>query len=423
MYWIEISRVALKPFRTRSLESLLIVVGVGLGVGVTTTMLTLILYGTTLIEVFKNVLYVREVRVSVTATDSDAFYNGSSVNPVIRVGRVGDPSVTLQRSDLGTIKRAVIGVQYAYLIDFTSIAWSTMKGKPGSDVTLRAVTDDFIRAADLELLSGAWPSKTEFDRGSRVLVLTEGFARVHFGNVNPVGTALDTANGGRYKVIGVFRPPENSIDFVTKRNSAPYLGQGLVPWGIQDSNSLQVRELRFLAKPEDAVTILEGMRAYTAQRWAGRVSVSNSSAQFKESVTTATAAAFVLTLFSSGGLLIAAINIMNLMLARVIGRTRDIGVARALGANRRQIFTQFLIEALILGLVGGLLGLLCAWGLTAALDNLLNSNPMQASGLHLRLEPLNLLIGLLIGLGVSVLFGLYPALIAARVRPAEALRA
>lgn len=80
-------------------------------------------------------------------------------------------------------------------------------------------------------------------------------------------------------------------------------------------------------------------------------------------------------------------------------------------------------DALLLGLIGGLLGLLCAWGLSSGLNAALSSSAGNAFGaLTLQLEPLNLLLGLLLGLGVSVLFGIYPAIIASRIRPAEALR-
>jgi putative ABC transport system permease protein len=423
MHWQDTLRLAFKPFRTRFLESLLIIVGVALGVGVITAMLTLVLYNNARAQGFQSSLYAREVQLTPTSTDESAFENGNAAVPVLKVGRAGDPSVTLQQADLGTIKRAVTGVQHAYLNDYTNIQMPVVGGKRLPEIVLRAVTSEFIKAADLELQSGTWPSKADYDGRTPVLVIVESFARTHFGSANPLGKTLKSENGVVYKVIGVFKAPPNSTDFANERNTAFYFAKGLVPWGINDFITMQVRELRFVARPEDAVMILEGMRTYAARRWNGGVSVKNSSAQIREAVATATSAAIVLALFASGGLLIAAINITNLMLARIIGRMRSIGVSGALGASRRQIFAQFLTEALLLGLVGGFLGVLCAWGLTAALDNALTSGLNQGGGLRVQLEPLNVLIGVLIGLGVSVLFGLYPALVAARVRPAEALRA
>ena len=120
--------------------------------------------------------------------------------------------------------------------------------------------------------------------------------------------------------------------------------------------------------------------------------------------------------------MIAALNITNLMLARVLGRTRTIGISSALGASSRIIFTLFLTESLVLGLLGGLLGILLARGIVYGLEVSLRSASQYAGGMNLTLQPLHFAIGLLTALGISLLFGAYPAWMAARIRPSEALR-
>jgi putative ABC transport system permease protein len=118
---------------------------------------------------------------------------------------------------------------------------------------------------------------------------------------------------------------------------------------------------------------------------------------------------------ASAGLVIASINILNLMLARVLRRTREIGISAALGASRRQIFRQSLAEALVLGISGGALGLPLSFGLVKLMSGIME-------GLDVSVGLTGVLAGALSCIAASVIFGLYPAYLGARVIPADALR-
>jgi putative ABC transport system permease protein len=108
------------------------------------------------------------------------------------------------------------------------------------------------------------------------------------------------------------------------------------------------------------------------------------------------------------------IVIMNIMLMAVAERTREIGVRKALGARRRDILRQFVVEAATLSTTGALLGIATGIGL-AKLVNVLFSLPAT-------ITPLSILGGVLLGVGVGVVFGVYPANRAARLDPIAALR-
>jgi putative ABC transport system permease protein len=113
-------------------------------------------------------------------------------------------------------------------------------------------------------------------------------------------------------------------------------------------------------------------------------------------------------------LLVGGIGIMNIMLVSVTERTREIGIRLAIGALEREVLLQFLVEAVVLSSLGGLIGILLAVSATYGLASILNMPPM--------LEPGIMLLAFLFSAAVGVIFGFFPARKAARQDPIEALR-
>ena len=141
----------------------------------------------------------------------------------------------------------------------------------------------------------------------------------------------------------------------------------------------------------------------------------------------------LLVLIAGISLIVGGIGIMNIMLATVTERTREIGVRRALGAKRSDIITQFLAETIVLTGLGGLLGVavgfLCGPSVAAALagvesflPDVWNSLPPTIRDLEPIIATWSVLAAFLISVGVGVLFGIYPARRAALMDPIEALR-
>lgn len=123
---------------------------------------------------------------------------------------------------------------------------------------------------------------------------------------------------------------------------------------------------------------------------------------------------FLLGGIAAVSLLVGGIGIMNIMLVSVTERTREIGVRMAIGASTRAILSQFLIEALLLCLIGGLLGVLLGWGASQLLTVL--------AGMTMKVSPLMVLISMGFSLLIGLFFGYYPARKAANSNPIEALR-
>jgi len=114
-------------------------------------------------------------------------------------------------------------------------------------------------------------------------------------------------------------------------------------------------------------------------------------------------------------LLVSGIGIMNIMLVSVRERTREIGIRKAIGARRSDILIQFLVEAVVLSLIGGIIGILLTYVVTSIDGNMID-------GIDPRLSLNTILISTIFSFAVGVVFGLYPALKASKLTPVEALR-
>ena len=128
---------------------------------------------------------------------------------------------------------------------------------------------------------------------------------------------------------------------------------------------------------------------------------------------------FTLLLGAIGGisLLVGGIGIMNIMLVSVSERTREIGIRKAVGARRRDILSQFLIEAVGLTGIGGILGILLGWGITVVVKQI-----PAAAQIPILITPGTVGVAVGVSVGIGVVFGLYPAMRAARLHPIQALR-
>jgi ABC-type antimicrobial peptide transport system permease subunit len=441
---IDIFRTATRPIRSRTLESALIVFAIALGVGVVTAMLALILNGAEQEKSITESIEAREFSLVARENDYQAYFSPLGVNPLMKLGKASDKPAKLERADLQMVLRACPSLQYAYLNDWDAIPEAKKDGGSArvNEVRVQAVTQSYIEAGKLTLLAGTWPTSQEFVGNITLVAITERFARERFGQpkkvdsntidaskpdqkvfdvrdaVNQVITSRDTSD---FRVVGVFAPPKRNSVFANDQNKTG--AQGIVPWGSTSFGRREVFELKFLAKADQFDAAREQLRAYADKHFGPAIISKAAIDQITASLNVSRNAALVTILFASGGMMIAALNITNLMLARVLGRTRSIGISSALGASSRLIFVIFLTESLVLGLIGGLLGLALARGITAGLEYALKgASAFSISGLDLTLQPFHFGLGLLVAFAVSLLFGAYPAWMASRIRPSEALR-
>ncbi len=281
---------------------------------------------------------------------------------------------------------------------------------------VNSATADFVKAAKLKVSKGSLPSDTDFTEQRKVIVLSARALEELGLSPDIVGQSIQFTNWDgtpiEYTVIGILEKPAQDFDSQESNSLIPYSPP---PWDNDDP-----RELIFAV---DDVANLDSARdqlaAFAQSTWGERITVSSNNfddSQFR-------LMNIAITSFASTALVAAALNIMNLMLTRVLKRSHDIGIQRSLGATSGNIIWTFLSEALLLGILGGLLGIAAGYGLHKIYDTYQKTFYGEQFGfISSGFSPMAALIGFLIALAVSLLFGLYPAIRASKLRIIDALR-
>ncbi|MBI5368691.1 MAG: ABC transporter permease [Planctomycetes bacterium] len=297
-------------------------------------------------------------------------------------------------------------------------------------IELRVVgtTPDWFDLVPRPILAGRVMTPLDRERQSSVAVLTEFGARKLLAAANTIGQVLKL--GTQYfEVIGIvqseggsgsgIQTPDQDVDaYIPLEVARDRFGDVTqkISAGSREREMVELHQLIVEAKTLDDVeplaAALEAMLARFHPKKDTRISVPLALLRQAE----ATKRTFNVVLGSIAGisLLVGGIGIMNIMLASVTERTREIGVRRAIGAKRRQIVAQFLIETVVLSCSGGVLGVAVGAAIPAVIT--------YAAGMPTVVTPWSIALAFGISAGVGVVFGLYPAARAAWLDPIEALR-
>lgn len=268
------------------------------------------------------------------------------------------------------------------------------------------------------LISGRWFTRQEELSGANVVVLNESYARRLMGRENPLGKVVRLGSRPA-EVIGLYAP-ENNVFQPPGVETA-----GIVPFRMLDHqfDLNRDQEMFITIKPRGGVTIAQAQEAVTiAMREMRRLRPADkdnfdfvTQAQILDVFNKLTGAFFlVMVALSSVGLLVGGIGVMAIMMVSVTSRTREIGVRKALGATRRDILLQFLVEAATLTGIGGVLGVLTGLAIGKV------ATAFVAVDSPVPLSYTVVAVGVSVMIGVT--FGMIPARRAARMDPVEALR-
>ena len=284
-------------------------------------------------------------------------------------------------------------------------------------VEAHAVDGDYFTIKHYDLTSGRTFTPQEYQLGSNVMVVGSEVATYFFPNLDPLGRTV-RIGGIPYTVVGVLAKQGTLFGLsLDKIVLAPYhspLHRLTNPRG--DVDGIMVQAPTALAMDDAMESVREVMRGKRKLRpgqpdnFAMETSASALSffAKIKKMLVVAA------TALPAIGLIVGGLVIMNIMLVAVAERTREIGIRKALGAKRRDILSQFLVEAATLSTMGALIGI--------ALGAIVAKIISAVSPLPTSVAPWSIVMATLLGGGVGVIAGVYPASRAARLDPITALR-
>ena len=321
------------------------------------------------------------------------------------------------------IRQAVPDVQIVTTVGTRAFFFGESNLITGGDhsvekVIVRGAEPEYTDAIPLFTIErGRFISAFDQEHARNVVVLGAAISESLFPNTDAVGKTV-RINGTLYEVIGVF-----------EHDQGLFLGPGvdifaIIPLSNFKKQYPESKELIMVYTVPENVSVAKAQdEVVQALRRLRRVPPNQendfelSSPDFLSNLwNQLTGALVILTaVISSVGLLVGGIGVMNIMLISVTERTHEIGVRKAIGARRADVRLQFLLEAVVLTLVGGTIGILIGAGVSALVRTLVPSIPATLSYLWVA-------IGFTISVGVGLFFGYYPANLAANLDPIDCLR-
>jgi putative ABC transport system permease protein len=404
-------KMALATLRANKLRSVLTVVGVVIGVW-TVMAIASIISGIDL-----------AVTKEVESFGTRSMYI-SKFNPGIHVGRLSreermrkpltyDDAMAL--SKLPTVELAVPFLEITNNWFGQKIMVSSA-GKTSAAVGLEGTLPEFEKAGTQTIAEGRFFSQFENDNNESVCVVGQKVADDFFPFSSPVGETIKIG-AQDFRIVGMLQKREQFLfsGGSDDQNNVIYLpfnvARKLKP-NYEDIYILAVARPGLMREAMDQVVDMLRVRRQVpfGQPDSFGIQTSESLLDTFRSITAGVAIGMVV--ISSVGLMVGGIGVMNIMLVSVTERTREIGVRKAIGARRADILWQFLIEAMTLTGMGGLIGLLIGWATTLLINIFVPSYvPLWA--------PVG---GFVASVGIGLIFGLWPAWKAARLDPIESLR-
>jgi putative ABC transport system permease protein len=401
----ETIRVAFAGLIANKLRSALTILGLMIGVG---SVIVLIAVGTgssdavqTQIDALgSNVLLVQ------SSTAIGGLRATSTSSTALTLADATALENSYQAPDVESVSPVVNGTDVTLTYDGATYSPSTFVG----------TTPSYEKARSYSTSEGAWFTSAQENDHSRVLVVGPTVVSELFGGQDPVGDTVQV-NGTNYQIVGVTASKgsngtanQDDVAFAPLTAVQDTLtGYGSISQIVVQAKS----EPQLTAAQTEVTTILNQLDPPTP----GSGGTSNSNVVNQGSIlqTSASSSGVFTTLLgevAAISLLVGGIGVMNIMLVSVTERTREIGIRKAVGARRSDILTQFLIEAVLVSLLGGIAGVLVG----------VIGSQFTIAGVHPVIAPYSIALAFGAALLTGLFFGTYPASRAAAMRPIQALR-
>jgi len=357
------------------------------------------------------------VNEQIRAMGSNLFIilSGASTSSGVRMGSGSKPTITISDAEALAKLPTLDGVA-----PVQSETGQLAYGASNWSAQVYGVTPEYLRVRDWAIESGQGITETDVRSAARVVVLGQVVRKELFGVEDPVGKTVRIKNLP-FTVIGVAAEKGQSLSGRDQDDVA------FVPLTTAQSKLFGVPfpgTVRFMMVRAKSNELMDEAEADIKQTLRQRhrladgedndFTVRNLSSTAETAATTARILTVMLGTIASISLLVGGIGIMNIMLVSVTERTREIGIRMAVGARRRDILLQFLLEAILICTIGGLAGVLLGIGGAWLVSDL--------AGMAVVVSGTAILLAFAFSAATGIFFGYYPAHKAARLQPVEALR-
>jgi putative ABC transport system permease protein len=317
------------------------------------------------------------------------------------------------QNEISTVELAAPYVRGSAQLISGNLNWST---------TVQGVTNEFFGAREWDLTKGRLFDPEEIKGSSKVVILGETVAENLFPNQDPLGQDL-RINRVPFTVIGVLEPKgqagpggdqDDTVIIPLTTAKRRVLGGRQLAGNLVGGIYVKAKSAEVVTETEERVTALLRQRHRIAPNKDDDFRVRNMAEFMNARADSSKAMSLLLLAVASISLIVGGIGIMNIMLVSVTERTREIGLRMAVGATGGNIMSQFLIESIVLSLIGGILGVILGVGGSFAMSSY--------SQWRTIIDPQSILLAFSFSAAVGIFFGFYPAHKASLLDPIEALR-
>ncbi len=401
--WSENWHLAVEALRANRLRAALTMLGVMIGSGCIVLVITVAMTGK------------RYIATQIEGVGSNLVYAGLEQSIPSQTVTLSDQ---ISLDDLEAVRESTPKIKR--VAGTNDIQMSVMANGKAWPVSMVGVTQEFQQIRKLLILQGRYFDDADFSTVSKVCLVSEHLAQTALPGNDPIGQSIHVGEL-TFTVIGVFTERIGTFGQSEIRTDTVLVPFPLVKYYTGESSIVTLYAQADHAANVPMVTSIVAKVLRARHRPEAEYDVENLSSILETSRRISFALTIVFLLIAMLALLISGIGIMNIMLVSVTERTREIGIRKAVGAQRREVLCQFLLEAFLISGIGAITGIAIAVSIPFLVEALVRFLPIPG-GLQIPISWISVVLAFVVSCATGVLFGYLPAKNAAQLQPVESLR-